>query len=346
MKSKTPGKLIKQVELLPNWFPLPVYNDSLTAPQWHHELAMRLAVQTAHRNTGDTQKAISTFRSLIVNSKYRDKNGSNGLLSGKKDLNQAWPVRELSAFDAAYVSALMSRSKAGNKVLIGARRFNRLKRTHELLISTPPLMAAARRRSFADFVNDRTERIHFSEVLHGVPLTIDITQDDETLKLAFQVWLAGTRAIVGQAKRPIGEKEFSEWKEYRILQVFDLEFWGRLNGLRYSDSLLARVLWPDAEVDVEERLRKVSRKKANEIFQDWTFVTRFWQQLELGKFLERAMRKTTRTSTAHKSPARPRRRNSIPLTFEQSIPTTQAPISPSHRGRHPPGDKAAQDGDV
>jgi hypothetical protein len=179
----------------------------------------------------------------------------------------------------------MSRSRTGNKVLIGVRRFNRLKRTHEILISAPPLMAAARRRSFSNYTNDRTEPIHFSEVLHGVPLTIDITQDDETLKLAFRVWLAGTRAIVGQAKRPIGAKEFSEWKEYRILQVFDLEFWGRLNGLRYSDSLLARILWPDAEVDAEERLRKVSRKKMLEIFQDWSFVSRFWQQLELSKFL-------------------------------------------------------------
>jgi hypothetical protein len=315
MKSKTRGKIIKRVEQLPGWFPLPVYSDSLTAPQWHHELAMRLAVHTAHRNTGNTQKAISSFHSLIVNSKYRDKNGSNGLLSGKRDLRRAWPVQELSAFDAAYLSALMSRRKTGKKVLHGVRRFNRLKRTHELAIKASPLMAAARRRSFADFINDRTERIHLSEVLHGVPLTIDLTQDDETLKLAFQVWLAGARAILGQAKRPIGDKEFVEWKEYGILQVFDLEFWGRLNGLRYSDALLAKVLWPDAEVDAEERLRKVSRKKVNEIFRDWTLVTRFWRQLELSKFLEGIKPRTAKTSTAHKSPARPRRRNSIPLTF-------------------------------
>jgi Family of unknown function (DUF6387) len=315
MKSKTPGKIIKRVEQLPGWFPLPVYSDSLTAPQWHHELAMRLAVHTAHRNTGNTQKAISSFHSLIVDSKYRDKNGSNGLLSGERDLSRAWPVQELSAFDAAYLSALMSRRKTGKKVLHGARRFNRLKRTHELAIKASPLMAAARRRSFADFINDRTERIHLSEVLHGVPLTIDLTQDDETLKLAFQVWLAGAREILGQAKRPIGDKEFVEWKEYGILQVFDLEFWGRLNGLRYSDALLAKMLWPDAEVDAEERLRKVSRKKVNEIFRDWTLVTRFWRQLELSKFLEGIKPRTAKTSTAHKSPARPRRRNSIPLTF-------------------------------
>lgn len=315
MKSKLPGKLIKRVEQLPGWFPLPVYSDSLTAPQWHHELTMRLAVHTAHRNTGDTQKAISTFHSLIVNSKYRDKNGSNGLLSGNKDLKRAWPVQELSAFDAAYLSALMSRCKEGKKVQLGVRRFNRQERTHELTINPPPLMAAARRRSFADFINDRTERIHISEVLHGVPLTIDLTQDDETLKLAFQVWLAGTREIIGKAKRPIGDKEFVEWREYGILQVFDLDFWGQLNGLRYSDSLLAKVLWPNVEVDAEERLRKVSRKKSNEIFRDWTFVTRFWRQLELSKFLERTKTKTRRTSTTHKSPARSRRRNSIPLTF-------------------------------
>jgi hypothetical protein len=315
MKSKTPGKIIKRVEQLPGWFPLPAYCDSLTAPQWHHEIAMRLAVHTAHRNTGNTQKAISSFHSLIVNSKYRDKNGSNGLLSGKRDLSRAWPVQELSAFDAAYLSALMSRRKTGKRILHGVGRFNRQKRTHELVVKASPLMAAARRRSFADFINDRTERIHPSDVLHGVPLTIDLTQDDETLKLAFQVWLAGARGILGQAKRPIGDKEFVEWKEYGILQVFDLEFWGRLNGLRYSDALLAKVLWPDAEVDAEERLRKVSRKKVNEIFRDWTLVTRFWRQLELSKFLEGIKLRTAKTSTDHKSPPPPRRRNSIRLTF-------------------------------
>lgn len=335
-----PKKLIKSIEELPDWFPLPVYNDSLTAPQWHHELTMRLAVRTAHRNTGDTQKAISTFRSLIVHSKYRDKNGHNGLLSGRKDLKRSWPVQELSAFDAAYLSVLMSRSKTGNKVLMGTRRYNRLKRTHEVLIDPPPLMAAARRRSFATFANDRTERIHFSEVLHGVPLTIDITQDDETLKLAFGVWLAGTREIVGQAKHPIGDKEFSEWREYGVLQVFDLEFWGRLNGLRYSNSLLARILWPNAEVDAEERLRKVARRKTIEIFQDWAIVTRLWRQLELSKFLETVMRGTGSSSKTRQYPARPRPRNNMPLTFGQSTPATQAPTSPYPRRPSPRGKTA------
>ena len=315
MKSKMPGKLIKRAEQLPPWYPLPVYSDSLSAPQWHHELTMRLAVLTAYRNTGDTNKAISTFASLIVDSDYRDKDGSNGLLSGNRDLKLVWPVRELSAFDAAYLSALMSRCKAGKKVLNGARRFNRLKRTHELAINPPPLMAAARRRSFYEFINDRTEPVRPSEILHGLPLTIDITQDDETLKLAFQVWLSGARAILGQAKRPVGEKEFVEWKEYGILQVFDLEFWGRLNGLRYSDSLLARVLWPDAEIDGEERLRKVSRKKVDEIFRDWTFLMRFWRQLELSKFLERTKMRTAKVAMPQKPPVRARRRRTIPLVF-------------------------------
>jgi Family of unknown function (DUF6387) len=311
MKSKAPGKLIKRVEQLPEWFPLPVYADSLTAPQWHHELTMRLAVHTAHQNTGDTQKSISRFHSLIVNSKYRDKDGANGLLSGNKDLEQAWPVRDLSAFDAAYLSTLMSRSKTGTKVMADTRRFNRQKRTHELATHAPPLIAVARRRPFTAFINDKTEPIHFSEVLHGVPLTIDITQDDETLKLAFEVWLAGARAVLGPAKRPIGDREFSEWKEYGILQVFDLEFWGRLNGLRYSDSLLAKVLWPNAEVDTEERLRKVSRKKATEIFQDWTVATRLWRQLDLSKFLEKVTHRPVRIPKAHKSPARPRGRHAF-----------------------------------
>lgn len=300
MKKKVSGKLIKRRDHLPEWYPLPAYGDSLTAPQWHHEITMRLAVLTSFRNTGDTKKAASTFLSLIVGSKYKDKTGKNGLLLGNKELRRAWPIQEISAFDLAYLATIMSVHKTGKKILRSVRSFNRKQRSHEILTSAPPLLADARRRPSAVYSAYRSERVEVSEMVHGVPLTVDITQDDETLKLAFSVWLAGARQLIGGAKAPIGEKDFNAWKEYGLLQLFDLDFWGRINGLRYSDALIADLLWPHAEFDAAERVRKVSRKKVHEVFDDWKFVTRFWRQLELIKYIESIRPGRTR---AHRNPA-------------------------------------------
>ncbi len=277
---------------------------------------MRLAVLTAFRNTGKTEKAIATFQSLVVQSNYKDKTESNGLLASKKDLKRAWPIQELSSFDLAYLASIMSQHSKGNKVLRAVRHYNREQRSHEILIKAPPLLADARRRSSAEHSNYHSERVEVSEMVHGVPLTVDITQDDETLKLAFSIWLAGARNLLGAAKVPIGEKDFQAWKEYGLLQVFDLEFWGKLHGIRYSDALIAGAIWPNAEFDSTERIRKVSRKKVHEVFDDWRFVSRFWRQLELSKFLKSLKSGQARPEKSVRSdkPLR-KHRSVVPLVF-------------------------------
>jgi hypothetical protein len=320
-KRKT-GKLARSRDALPEWYPLPVYGDSLTAAQWHHEITLRLAILTALRNTDDRKKAVEAFVGQVVKSKYKKQTGSNGLLAGKRNLNRAWPIQELSAFDLAYMAAIMSSHKTGNRILRGIRFFNRQRRSHELLLKAPPLLDAARCNSSAVYSNYRSERVEVSEMVHGVPLTIDITQDDETLKLAFGIWLAGARQILGGAKAPIGDKDFRAWKEYGLLQIFDLDFWGQLRGVRYSDALIAELLWPDAEFDSTERIRKVSRKKVYEIFHDWKFVLRFWRQLELSKYLEsirpgsaRARSNAAAFDVKRNKALRRKHRSVVPLTF-------------------------------
>jgi hypothetical protein len=283
---------------------------------------MRLAILTALRNTGDKKKAIEVFLSQVVASTYRSKTGNNGLLAGRKNLNTAWPIRELSAFDLAYLAAIMSRHRNGTRILREVKRLNRQQRSHEIFIKPRPLLDAARRSSSASYSNYHSERVQVSEMLHGVPLTIDVTQDDETLKLAFSIWLAGARQILGGAKTPIGDKDFKAWKEFGLLQVFDLDFWGQLHGVRYSDALIADLLWPEADFDSTERIRKVSRKKVYEVFSDWTFVHRFWRQLELSKYLEsispgtaRARRNATGFEASKTRTLRRKHRTPVPLTF-------------------------------
>lgn len=48
---------------------------------------------------------------------------------------------------------------------------------------------------------------------HGVPITVDLDNDDETLKLAFSVWLAGVRSEMSERfKKPISDEDFRNGK--------------------------------------------------------------------------------------------------------------------------------------
>ena len=124
-----------------------------------------------------------------------------------------------------------------------------------------------------------------------VAILVDIDHDDETLELAFKVWLAGARGhLEEKASHPIGEKEFSKWGKFGLLPAFDLLFWAQVTGARFTDALIARSIWgsdpeTDDYVDLTERFRKVTRPLVSEVF-DWGYVQRFWRQMELEKALD------------------------------------------------------------
>ena len=65
-----------------------------------------------------------------------------------------------------------------------------------------------------------------------------------------------------------------------------LYFWSRIHDIKFSDALIANAIWPHAEFDNTERLRKVTRPKADEVF-SWKSIQRFWRQLELEKALDK-----------------------------------------------------------
>ena len=131
------------------------------------------------------------------------------------------------------------------------------------------------------------------ELVSAPPMIIDFEFDDETLILAFKVWLAGARgALEKEFKYPIGEKNFDVWNKYNVLAAFDLTFWSDLKQIKFTDVFIANTLWPNEEIDIVERYRKVTKPKMNEIFQNWVFMRRYWKQLEMEKALDKFVSKT------------------------------------------------------
>lgn len=103
------------------------------------------------------------------------------------------------------------------------------------------------------------------EFCHGVPITVDLDSDDETLKIAFSIWLAGVRSDMNERfKKPISDDDFQKWHKYRILAAFDLYQWAEIKGVRFTHNQIANALFPpssitfeDRDVDMGDRIRKV-----------------------------------------------------------------------------------------
>jgi hypothetical protein len=122
-----------------------------------------------------------------------------------------------------------------------------------------------------------------------IPIVVDLDHDDDTLVLAFKVWLAGARQCLEyRAAQPIGRKEFAKWKRFGLLPAFDLLFWRHATAAPLTDTVIANAIWPPNNrefVDITERFRKVTRPMLKDVF-NWTFVSRFWSQMELENSLD------------------------------------------------------------
>jgi hypothetical protein len=63
------------------------------------------------------------------------------------------------------------------------------------------------------------------------------------------------------------EKDFDDWRNAKVLQYFDLISISELDGNRISNHVIGDLLFPDeVDVDVAERVRKVTKRKAQQVF--------------------------------------------------------------------------------
>lgn len=225
------------------------------------------------------QHTEASFNYHIVNSP-RVLRPDAEFFAGLNDWAALGGVRELPAYDAGYIALHLLWSHRGRKLLRDVNHY--LERDLRQIAALRRLAGErrARCRSFASFVGAR-DVYALVGALSGVPVVVDVTQDDRSVLVDFKKWLRGVRSVLGRASGPYTQRDFAAWKKYRLLETFDLALWSEIKGVRYSDSFLAQTFWPNAHFDGIERLRKVTRPKVHEMFCDFQVVHRLYRQTEL-----------------------------------------------------------------
>lgn len=293
----------------PDWFPLSKYGKDYTESGWLEEIFWRTVIKSRYITIQDTKKSIGAnqkvlldplkkfdplkeFNSMIIKDKLL---GSIDAFLDKSTAGKLWPVRDPTPFELLFFSQKFS-EKDYKKAKLWATRLH--KEPRKWIGSfyqdgiREELKCYQRDGAHIDNINCDPDKNYYNNIVGKCVLVrIDLNYDDKTIRDALDIWLAGIRGTLNEkAKIPVGEKDFTKWKQYKLLEAFDLVFWSQVNSIGYTDAFIARTLWPDFSnmddfVDVTERYRKVTKPMIKGVF-NWNYVERFISQIELSNAFE------------------------------------------------------------
>jgi len=285
MTSNKKKSILKTKASLPSWFPLTIYSKKLTNEEWLDEIAIRLAVKTAFKNSNDKERSKEQFETLIIKQNYH----KQFLASKEQKASKIWGVRNLSCFDAAYLNCALNNSEASQDLIKRITTIRESRSIHELFDKELSEIEDSKHVPFFELINWKKEPFPLDDILTGLPIIVDLDYDDETLKTMFETWLCSTREKLSKPTKYITSEYLEQLKEYGVLQTFDLQLWATLHDSKYTNNVIANAIWIDSEIDTTERLRKVTIPKVTHIFDDWTFFNRFIKQIEMESALEKIM---------------------------------------------------------
>lgn len=238
---------------IPEWFDLEKYRMPEGADEWGASIELRSRfLEAKERLPPEKQKA---FFEIFA-----------GRITEKFDLSERhtspFPVKTMNAADLAVISASWSVDQGWQDLYQKVCSVVGQPGHWELL---DEVIAIYRKEE--SLKNDAIGKVGWlaPEFCHGIPITVDLDADDETLKLAFSIWLAGVRdELNNRFKRSFNDEDFQKWHKFRILAAFDLHQWAEMNGVRFTNTQIANALFPpesvavdERDIDMGERLRKV-----------------------------------------------------------------------------------------
>jgi hypothetical protein len=238
---------------IPEWFDLTKYEMPKGAEGWGANIELRSRFLDAkHRLSIEQQK--------VFFEAFAGKSVEN-LSLGDRHTNP-FPVRTMNAADMAVISASWSVDQGWQELYQKVCSEVGKPGHWELL---DEIVAIYQRED--SLKQDAIAKVGWlaPEFCHGIPITVDLDNDDETLKVAFGIWLAGARSEFNNAfKRSFNDEDFQKWHKFRILAAFDLYQWAELNSVRFTQTQIANALFPphlvsieDRDIDMGDRLRKV-----------------------------------------------------------------------------------------
>ncbi len=251
---------------IPEWFNHIAYQERLSHDQWAVSIKMR-AMFLDSKPFMDVVEQENFFR-VFAGRLPED----FGLPESHTD---PFPVRSMNAADLAVISASWSKNEAWQEIFQKVCSVVGKDAPDTFLEELVDIYA---RESVLK--SEAIEKVGWvaSDFCHGVPITIDLDNDDETLKEAFGIWLAGVRTEMNNRfKKPISEEEFEKWHKYQVLAAFDLYQWAEIKAIRFTNNQVANAIFPpetvsmeDRDLDMGERIRKVVKPLLEQCF---TFET-------------------------------------------------------------------------
>jgi len=284
-------KVVMNENGLPDWFLLSNYKENLTEEEWLDELLMRVIAKTIYENTQDKKKTKELFIDFVVK---KSLHGKEAYIRKDRKLKEVWPVRMMTVFDMSYLYHL---SKESENVQALMKNFSEIKDGKdmcEFLFKSNKMVMNSKNMECLEGCKIPGYLDGLAEVIHGVPLTVDMDFDDDSLIEAFKVWLIGFRnvqkSIQGKNHKIYpNSKCLDQLFRYSVLPAFDLIFWGRLTN-PFTDVFVAKALWPDdvcgEEFDREERLRKTTKPRIEAVI-NWNFIGKLAKNIEIQRAAEK-----------------------------------------------------------
>ena len=114
-------------------------------------------------------------------------------------------------------------------------------------------------------------------------LEVDMGASDEKILADFKTWLLNTRSDMGDKylKRDFSSNDFKDWHESRLLPYWDLTEIARNENATIPFHVLGAALFPNEYgIDLTERVRKVTKRKCQQIFSCEAVLVLEQQRLE------------------------------------------------------------------
>lgn len=291
---------MKTWKTAPTWFNLDNYSDSanFTSKEWAYEIDRRITsflditepnkpisfLGVTSRNINDipTKQAYKFFDHL-KNYPLINKNSRNTILDrfitlrATKGGRKFASIEELSEFQAY-------------SFLFDSDRKKEIEKDY-LFIHSPRINESIDQD---DHVEQKIKIVHkYSQPIADLQkwvgtkfLEINLDASNELILEEFKDWLVQTRSNSNEGiKRRFSSADFEDWSSSRLLPYWDLTTIATMENSIIPFHVLGKILFPDEyEVDLAERIRKITKKKCQYLFTHKVVVALYAQsQHDLSK---------------------------------------------------------------
>ena len=258
-----------------NWFNLSNYDacERFTAADWCNEIIQRVLLHLFYFNDGsyydiqhyisevdksEGQNKIEIIREfgLIKNAKLPKRRLVNSSLKRSiqyQNSNKKF-ISDISEFDAYN---FLATSALKRQIESDLKKISSTQETTQDLMKVEKLYKKYQ-KPMSDFENRDYD--------YGTRyLSICLDASDETLSNQFKLWLNEQRKEYSFSEFNISKSTFNDWHQKKILAYWDIVTLSRIDNTHLSNALIGDLIYPAEEVDVGERVRKVTQPQSREI---------------------------------------------------------------------------------